>query len=127
MGPCGRPRTKGYRVKVLVVDDDRSIRHLLQIAFSVEERVTEVREASNGQEAVDICVVYEPDLVFLDHWMPLMDGEEAAAQIRRMHPNARIVAFSGTLDEKPPWADELYVKGDLPDLGLVIDLNEGTA
>lgn len=109
-------------VKVLVVDDDRSIRDLLDIAFSSEDGVGEVRSAANGLEAIDLCADFSPDLVVLDYWMPSMDGEAAAARIRQLHPGARIVAFSGTLDAKPAWADDLYVKGDLPDLELVIDL-----
>lgn len=109
-------------LKVLVVDDDRSIRNLLDIAFSSEEGVGEVKAASNGLEAVALCAGFSPDLVVLDYWMPNMDGEAAAARIRELHPSARIIAFSGTLDEKPGWADDLYVKGDLPDVGLVIDL-----
>lgn len=109
-------------LKVLVVDDDRSIRNLLDIAFSSEEGVGEVRSAANGLEAVALCADFSPDLVVLDYWMPTMDGETAAGRIRELHPQVRIVAFSGTLDEKPAWADELYVKGDLPDLELVIDV-----
>lgn len=109
-------------LKVLVVDDDRSIRDLLGIALSFEDGVAEVRSAANGVDAVALCSHFAPDLVVLDYWMPNMDGEAAAARIRDLHPAARIVAFSGTLDDKPHWADELYVKGDLPDLELVIDL-----
>jgi YesN/AraC family two-component response regulator len=110
------------QLNVLLVDDDRSIRSLLRIAFSVEEGVGDVREAVDGPEAIELCKDFEPDLVFMDYWMPSMDGELTAMKIRDLHPDARIVAFSGVLDEKPEWADDLYIKGDLPDLELVIDL-----
>jgi len=109
-------------LNVLLVDDDKAIRSLLRIAFSVEDGVGDVREAMDGAEALELCLSFEPDLVFLDYWMPSMDGARTAEGIRGLHPRARIVAFSGVLDEKPDWADDLYIKGDLPDLELVIDL-----
>jgi two-component system, chemotaxis family, chemotaxis protein CheY len=110
------------QLNVLLVDDDKAIRSLLRIAFSVEDGVGDVREAVGGPEAIELCHDFEPDLVFLDYWMPDMDGAVTAREIRGLHPEARIVAFSGVLDEKPEWADDLYIKGDLPDLELVIDL-----
>ena len=110
------------RLRVLVVDDDQSIRKLLKIAFSVEEGVMEVREASTGLEALEVCKEFKPDLVFMDYWMPTMNGKIAAQGLRRMIPSAHIVAFSGVLEDKPEWADDLFVKGDIPDLELVIDL-----
>lgn len=109
-------------INVLLVDDDQSIRSMLRIAFSVQDGIGEVREADDGGTAIDICEDFEPDVIFLDYWMPQMDGETAAAVIHQMHPSARIFAFSGVLDEKPRWADHLLVKGDMPDLDKVIDL-----
>ncbi|MGH2753324.1 MAG: response regulator transcription factor [Actinomycetota bacterium] len=109
-------------MKVLLVDDDKAIRSLLRIAFSVEDGVGEVREAVDGIDALALCETFEPDLVFLDYWMPSLDGASTARSIRTRYPHARIIAFSGVLDEKPEWADDLYIKGDLPDLELVIDL-----
>ena len=109
-------------LKILLVDDDRAIRSLLRIAFSVEDGVGEVVEAVDGLDALKRCETFAPDLVFLDYWMPSLDGAHTAAAIRERYPHTRIVAFSGVLDEKPEWADDLYIKGDLPDLELVIDL-----
>ena len=109
-------------LKVLVVDDDESVRRVLAVALSVREEIAEVREATSGTAAVDLCNDFHPDLVFLDYWMPTMDGEATAGRIRAMCPRARIVAFSGVLEQKPDWADDHYVKGDIPDLEAVIDL-----
>lgn len=109
-------------LKVLVVDDDPSIRTLLRIALSLQEGVAEVRDAAGGADALRACRDFAPDLVFLDYWMPEMDGARVAAELRAAHPRVHIVAFSGVLDNKPEWADDLYVKGDLPDLELVVDL-----
>jgi chemotaxis response regulator CheB len=104
-------------VSVLVVDDDASIRVLFEIALSVEDGIGEVRVATDGRDALHVCKDFEPDVIVLDYQMPVMDGAIAAALIRDLCPTASIVAFSGVIDRKPPWADHYWQKGDLPNLG----------
>lgn len=112
---------KGLKdVKVLLVDDDRSIRNLLRIALSVEEGIGEVREATDGSDALRVLDDFKPDVILLDYWMPRMDGGRVAPLIREKHPDVRIVAFSGVLEERPIWADAFYTKGSLPDLGEIL-------
>jgi len=74
LGP-GQPR---YRI--LVVDDRREARQLLvrlltPIGF-------EVREAANGQEAVDSWNAWQPHLIWMDMRMPVMDGRAATRRIK---------------------------------------------
>ncbi|MDQ3953842.1 MAG: response regulator transcription factor [Actinomycetota bacterium] len=109
-------------VKVLIADDDESIRSILRIALVHEPGVGEVREACDGSDAVAISRVWAPDVVVLDYWMPELDGGAAARAIRLHHPNVRIVAFSGVLQGTPEWADHSFLKGELPDLELVVRL-----
>lgn len=104
------------KLKVLVVDDDPSIRSLLCIALSVDERVGEIAEAIDGPDALEVVHRFTPDVIVLDHWMPRMLGAKVAPEIRKLHPNVRIVAFSGVLEEHPDWADAFYTKGTLPEL-----------
>ena len=112
--------TTAHGVKVLVVDDDDSIRRVLRMAFSVADGVAEVREAVDGSEALDVCRCFQPDIVFLDYWMPSMDGERAAGTIRALWPATHIVSFSGVLDSKPHWSDQHFTKGEMPDVDAVI-------
>lgn len=109
-------------LKILLVDDDDAVRHVLKIALSVEEGIDEVREAADGDDALRIVHEFKPDVIFLDYWMPRMDGRTAAGRIRQVHPEARIIAFSGVLEEKPEWADGYFVKGELPDVEAVLAL-----
>ena len=109
-------------VNVLLVDDDDTIRQMLRIALGVQDGVGEVLEASDGREALEACKLFVPDLILLDYWMPTMDGATAAPILREMAPQAQIVAFSGVLDRKPQWADEWVLKGEMPDLEVLIDL-----
>jgi CheY-like chemotaxis protein len=110
------------RVKVLLVDDDKAIRGMLRIALSLEDGICEVREARDGGHALRILDDYRPDVVFLDYWMPVLDGGSVARHIRGRLPDARIVAFSGALETKPDWADHLFVKGRLTDLDELVAL-----
>ena len=103
-------------IRVLVVDDDASIRELFSIALSVEDGIGEVRVAENGSDAIRVCRDFVPDVIVLDSTMPVMDGPQAAGIIREICPDARIVAFSSQVDAKPQWADHYWPKGDLPDM-----------
>lgn len=109
-------------VNVLIADDDESIRSFLRIALRHEAGVGEVREASNGFDAVAICRDWVPDVVVLDYWMPELDGGGAARAIRLRNPNVRIVAFSGVLQGTPDWADHSFLKGEVPDIELIVRL-----
>ena len=102
---------------VLVIDDDVVIQRVLTVALEADESVGEVKVVSSGSDALSLEIDFVPDVVVLDFWMPEMDGEQAAAELRKRFPNARIIAYSGVLESKPDWADEHCIKGDLPDLG----------
>lgn len=117
--------TMSRHLKILIVDDDESIRALLRIAFSIEEGVGEVREAAGGVEALEACTSFPPDVVFLDYWMPGLDGGSTAEMIRALHPDVHIVAFSGVLESKPVWADHLCIKGNMPDIGYMLEIARG--
>lgn len=109
-------------VNVLIADDDAGIRSFLRVALAHEDGVGEVREVANGSDAVAVCREWAPDVVVLDYWMPVLDGGGAARQIRIDNPNVRIVAFSGVIQGTPEWADHSFLKGELPDLELVVRL-----
>lgn len=51
-------------------------------------------EASDGTQAVKMAEKYKPDLVLMDLRMPNMNGAEAAAAIRQVIPDTRIVVFT---------------------------------
>jgi diguanylate cyclase (GGDEF)-like protein len=69
---------------ILVVDDDRNLRKIIQT--NLELAGYDVTSAASGDEALGILDAMQPDLVVLDVMMPLMDGYEVARRIRR-HPS----------------------------------------
>lgn len=62
-------------VKILIVDDDPTMRRLLTTVIS-KEIECEIKEARNGLEGMIEVKTYKPDLVFLDVMMPLFSGEK---------------------------------------------------
>ncbi|MGH8809363.1 MAG: ATP-binding protein, partial [Noviherbaspirillum sp.] len=68
------------RYRILAVDDREEGRQLLTRLLAPLD--FEVREASNGQEAVEIWEKWEPHLICMDIRMPVMDGREATRRIK---------------------------------------------
>ncbi len=66
--------------RILVVDDDRTMRMALVDAFLKENY--DVEEAGNGMHALNICKRRMPDLVLMDAVMPELDGFDACQMIR---------------------------------------------
>ena len=67
--------------RVLVVEDDTSIRDTLELALAMQGY--EVATAPNGREAVDLLPRWPPDLIVLDLMMPVMDGWKFRMEQRR--------------------------------------------
>jgi CheY-like chemotaxis protein len=66
---------------VLVTDDDEDVRTLCQL--QLELAGFRVSQAANGQEALDRARSDRPDLILLDVMMPVMDGWECLAELKR--------------------------------------------
>jgi len=66
--------------RILVVDDDPRLLHIVQMYLSIEE--FEVTTAPNGEEGLRQVEASNPDLVILDIMMPGMDGIEMCRRIR---------------------------------------------
>lgn len=85
---------KRSALRVLVADDHELTRLSLKLAFLGQQHIELVGLASNGQEAVEMVKRYQPDVIILDLQMPVMDGWIASNQIKTLHPNTQIIAYS---------------------------------
>ena len=68
------------RYRILIVDDKWSNRHLLIKLLS--PLGFELKEASNGKEAIEVWDTWEPHLIWMDMRMPILNGYEATKQIK---------------------------------------------
>ena len=80
-------------MKILVVDDAPLMRMMIKDIL-VKNGYDVVGEATNGAEAVARFRELEPDLVTMDITMPEMDGITALKEIKKTHPQARIIMCS---------------------------------
>jgi signal transduction histidine kinase/DNA-binding response OmpR family regulator/putative methionine-R-sulfoxide reductase with GAF domain len=76
-----RYQTHAGVFRVLVVDDDAGLRTIMRSAL--ERAGWSVTEAENGRVALDATTRERPDLILLDLGMPVMDGFEFVAELRR--------------------------------------------
>ena len=83
----------GGRQHILVVDDEPAIREI--VAAVLAARGWEVDTAADHLAAIDVCRRRRPDLVLLDLVMPGMSGAELFTELRRLHPDLRVLLMSG--------------------------------
>jgi two-component system sensor histidine kinase/response regulator len=88
------PTVSQHPYRMLVTDDDATSRLLLTKFLS--SMGFEIRQACNGQEAVQIWQQWQPDLIWMDIRMPLMDGCEATQHIRALDPAKETVIIALT-------------------------------
>jgi CheY-like chemotaxis protein len=86
--------------RVLIVDDDASMRMLVRLTLETDPSLEVVGEASDGNEALARTEELSPDLVVMDLTMPIMDGVEATRRIKQTHPATNVVAFSSVIDQR---------------------------
>ena len=77
-----------FKVKAMVVDDVKENRDVL--SWFLRDIGVVVTTAEDGRQAVDQIVEDEPDLVFMDIRMPVMDGIESFHEIKKQYPNKDI-------------------------------------
>ncbi|NLW17473.1 MAG: response regulator [Firmicutes bacterium] len=78
-------------LKVLIVDDQSGIRRLLTEYFM--HVGWQPVEAANGKEAL-AKLPEKPDVILLDMKMPVMDGIDCLAALRRTHPNLPVIVMT---------------------------------
>ena len=81
------------KAKILIVDDEEKILQTMQ--GSLEDEDYEVSTAKDGQEAIDKVRAENPDLIFLDIWLPGIDGMETLKAIKEHDANLDVVLMTG--------------------------------
>ncbi len=105
------PKTKP---NILIVEDDLALNDAYKTILTLAGY--EVQTAFNGEEALAAVKVYDPDIIFLDLRMPVLDGIGFLKeyQPKTNHPDVKIIVFSNydmqqQVDEAYAYGAERYV------------------
>lgn len=95
-------------MKILIADDSKFMRRMIRL--NVESLGhTVVVEAENGVQAVEGYMQFQPDIVFIDMVMPVMDGLDAIVSILNFDRDAKIIMCSSM--GHATYVQEAIVKG----------------
>ena len=81
-------------IRVLLVDDEELVRSGLRLILSTEPDLEVVAEAADGELALTMAELHQPDVVMLDIRMPGLDGIEVARRLAASGSPARVVVLT---------------------------------
>jgi CheY-like chemotaxis protein len=88
------PKDKRMSIKILIADDDATIRLLLRRLLEKQPDWEVCGDAINGLEAIERVEQLAPDVVVMDLGMPVMTGLQAAPEIAKAHPQLPMLLIS---------------------------------
>ena len=86
-------------IRVLVADDQRVVREGLAMLLGLLEGIEVVGQAADGEEAVELAVASEADVVLMDPRMPRLDGAQATARLAAVQPAVRVLVLTTYADD----------------------------
>ncbi|MEX0928641.1 MAG: response regulator [Balneolales bacterium] len=94
--PPEKPDSELKSTTILLIEDDSVNRLLLNIILKKINPDFDIQEAVNGKEGLDQFIKKQPDLIFMDIHMPVMNGYEATVAIRNLEngKDVPIIAFT---------------------------------
>ncbi len=99
-------------IRIALIDDSATIRAMLGALFNEIPEIDVCALGENGEEGVAVVLAERPDVVVMDMQMPLLNGLDAAKEILRQWPEARIIMNTAYGDEAlKAEADALGVAG----------------
>ena len=88
------------KIKIVIVDDHNVVRSGLGAFLQVFDDFELAGEASNGQEALELCATVQPDVVLMDLVMPVMDGAQATKLIRERFPSIQVIVLTSFKEDE---------------------------
>ena len=113
--------------RVLLVEDDRSVRTLVRLTLEDHGSFEIVAEAADGREAIALARHYQPQVIILDLAMPRLGGLEALPLLLAVAPTARVIVLSGLetqdveREAREQGATAYIIKDDIIHIGDDID------
>jgi two-component system response regulator DevR len=90
----------GNKIRVMLVDDHEVVRKGLAALIEAQPDLEVVGEASDGQEAVRLARIFQPDVVVMDVRMPGGGGVEACRELRDRQPDVAVIMLTSYSDDE---------------------------
>lgn len=94
---------------VLIADDHKLIRQTWSEIISANPHYSGVTQCSNGKEAVELALMYTPDVILMDINMPDINGIEATQLILKQTPLSKVIGVSSHMH--PSYARKIFKEG----------------
>lgn len=82
-------------IRVLIVDDHPLFADALKLMLDRDNSIAVVGVAGNGEEAVDLALMHDAQVVLMDIGLPTIDGFEAARRLLTIKRAAKVIAVTG--------------------------------
>lgn len=103
------------KLRLMIVDDNPHARKALSAFFSMQDWLTVIDVASNGEEALEKIESQNPDMILMDAHMPIMDGLQATQIIKSRWPQIKVIILTIYISYRSQaqqvGADAFFVKG----------------
>jgi DNA-binding NarL/FixJ family response regulator len=95
------------KITVLLADDNEAM--IAELREELADKCKIVGVAENGEQALEMALRLEPDVLVLDIGMPVMTGLEITEQLREKLPGTRILFL--TIHEEPEYVTAAFAAG----------------
>jgi DNA-binding NarL/FixJ family response regulator len=86
-------------LRIIVADDQASVREGLVLLLGALPDIDVVAAAADGQQALELAALHQPDAILLDLHMPVLDGIETTRRLTAEQPRIAIVVLTTYLDD----------------------------
>ncbi len=87
-------------VRVVLIEDNDVFRQALELLLVLRGDIEIVASEDNGERAVELCKVHEPDVILLDYRLPGLDGVQVARLVREECPEVAVVVLTAAAQER---------------------------
>lgn len=96
-------------IKIIIADDHEFYIRGFRAALQHEASVQVIADASNGKELLELVKQYEPDIIFVDIKMPILNGIETAKIVTANYPNCAVIGLSSS--EEHYMVEDMFAAG----------------
>ena len=92
--------TADQRIRIVIVEDNAVFREALELLLGLRSDLVVVASVADGEEAVPICRLHNPNVALMDYRLPGLDGIEATRELKRACPEVAVVALTASANRE---------------------------